>query len=322
MLSKEKLFSGVYGLAVGDALGVPVEFSTRAKRKTDPVMGMREYGTHNQPAGTWSDDTSMVLASLDALSRGNFKESTIMDCFSRWLNRGFYTPFGEVFDVGGTTRRAIERYDMGEATEYCGLSGLMDNGNGALMRMLPLVYYIYQTYGKEPEERAINIICCIARLTHAHDISLTSCVYYVYIGMYIMELGKSMGIQEAIKEAIEEVDLFYKEEMGEIPALLIRSERDSLKEVFSLEEKYVKSSGYVIDSLEASIWCLYNSSTYKEAVLKAVNLGEDTDTIGAITGGLAGLYYGLGGIPKEWINSLQSRHEIDKVINKYFEMYK
>jgi len=309
MLRKDKLLGGVLGLAVGDALGVPVEFVQREVLKSSPVESMEGYGSHNQPVGTWSDDTSMVLATLDSMCRG-FSTDGMMEAFSRWYNMAEYTPFGEVFDIGGTTRLAIQRYLMGENVSDCGSSDVYSNGNGSLMRMLPMILYLDVT---PINSNAVDLIYKVSGLTHAHLISKIACVYYVYIGMYLMVYSDK---NEAMEDAIKAVDEYYKDTVYPDTRL------GSLNRVFTLSEEDIKSSGYVVDSLEASIWCLYNSNSYTEAVLRAVNLGEDTDTIGAITGSLAGLFIGGDNLPKEWVDSLQAKDKILQIVDRFYEQYK
>lgn len=204
MLRKDKLLGGVLGLAVGDALGVPVEFVQREVLKSSPVESMEGYGSHNQPVGTWSDDTSMVLATLDSMCRG-FSTDGMMEAFSRWYNMAEYTPFGEVFDIGGTTRLAIQRYLMGESVNDCGSSDVYSNGNGSLMRMLPMILYLDVT---PINSNAVDLIYKVSGLTHAHLISKIACVYYVYIGMYLTVYSDK---NEAMEEAIKAVDEYYKD---------------------------------------------------------------------------------------------------------------
>ena len=132
----DKMRGGLLGLATGDALGVPVEFCEKSRLKKDPVTDMRGWGTHSQPPGTWSDDTGMTLAALDSLA-GGFDPEDMMLCFSRWRG-GEYWPYGEVFDVGIATEQAISRYRSGIPALLCGGRGERDNGNGSLMRMLPI----------------------------------------------------------------------------------------------------------------------------------------------------------------------------------------
>lgn len=316
MLNKEKLLGGVYGLAVGDALGVPVEFCSREMLDKDPVKGMEAGGTHRQDKGTWSDDTSMVLATLDAMSAGGLSFGMVMDNFAKWYTKANYTAAGVVFDVGGTTGAAIQNYLRGEPLESCGAADERSNGNGSLMRMLPMIYYVYLKYGLEINPLAVDQIYRLSGLTHAHIISKVCCVYYVYIGMYIMEAGRDL--HSAIKAAIEAVERYYAIE-EEIPPVL---DKDSLMDYVSLNREDIESTGYVVHSLVASVWCLWNSSSYEEAVLKAVNLGADTDTTGAITGSLAGIWYGMENIPTEWLNELKNSKGIMTICERFYNQYK
>lgn len=322
-LFENDIKSGVYGLAVGDALGVPVEFTAREIRDKDPVREMRAYGTHNQPKGTWSDDTSMVLATMDALDTGRLSLGMIMDMFHEWLFNGDYTAGGKVFDVGNTCYNAINNWRMGEPLDRCGESDVHSNGNGSLMRMLPIAYYLYLSKGAVIDEKAIEIIFSLSGITHNHIISKICCVYYVYIAMYIMLEKDQRKLNTIIIEAIRDVDKFimknYKEDYCQIYNHI---KHTSFKYSVSLNRGYIKSTGFVVDSLEASIWCLYNTHSYREAVELAVNLGGDTDTIGAITGSLAGLYYGIENIPKEWVEELQNKNLINSICDRFYEQYK
>ena len=245
MLDKEKLLGGVYGLAVGDALGVPVEFCSRKMLDKDPVKGMEAGGTHKQEKGTWSDDTSMVLATLDAMSAGGLSLGMIMDNFKRWLVEAKYTAAGKVFDIGGTCSTAIQNYMRGEPLESCGAADEWSNGNGSLMRMLPMVYYVYLKYGLEINPVAVDQIYRLSGLTHAHIISKVCCVYYVYMGMYIMEYGKEKGLHSAIKEAVEAVEKYYFVEQEEIPCVLQITGMDSLTDCVSLNREGIESTGAV-----------------------------------------------------------------------------
>ena len=143
---RDKILGGVLGLCVGDALGVPVEFESRESLRSNPVTDMRGYGTYNQPAGTWSDDTSMTICLMDSLS-GGLDYFDIMTKFKSWINGAECTAHGEVFDVGNTTRKAIDRFTNGMDALKCGGGSEKDNGNGSLMRILPLVFYLKSLYG-------------------------------------------------------------------------------------------------------------------------------------------------------------------------------
>lgn len=322
MLDKKKVFSGVYGLAVGDALGVPVEFCDRSVLDRNPVKGMESGGVHRQKKGTWSDDTSMVLATLDAMSAGGLSFGMVMDNFRKWYAEAKYTATGEVFDVGGTTGFAIQNYMRGKPVGLCGCSDERSNGNGSLMRMLPMIYYVFFKYGREVSQVAIEQIYRLSGLTHANILSKVCCVYYVYIGIYIMEAGTGKGLCEAIKEGIEAVENYFFEDTGEAPYVLQIAGMDSLLDCVKYSKNHIESTGYVLHSLTASLWCLWNTFSYKDAVLTAVNLGADTDTTGAITGSLAGIYYGLDNIPECWINELKNSKSIFDICNRFYNQYK
>lgn len=147
-MDMERIRAGIYGLAVGDALGVPVECLRREELRQDPVVDMRGYGTHNQPAGTWSDDTSMALCLMDSVSaKGGIDYQDIADRFVRWKNEAYLTATGVRFDIGRTVLQALHHYERNHKPLRCGVYGENDNGNGSLMRILPLVYYLDKQYG-------------------------------------------------------------------------------------------------------------------------------------------------------------------------------
>ncbi|MDP8125146.1 ADP-ribosylglycohydrolase family protein [Pasteurella atlantica] len=323
-INKNKFYASFYGLAIGDALGVPVEFMTREELQEDPVTDMREYGTYSQPKGTWSDDTSMSLATLSVLSEKYFSYSKICDEFTNWYQNAKFTPHGETFDIGNTTVQAIYHYLLGAKPLECGLSEETSNGNGSLMRMLPVLHFIYLEHWEDDNHItpfAREFIYNLSALTHAHELSKMACLYYVYIGGYILKYTDTMTLPQIIEKAIQNIDQYYHQNYEDI-TIYNYMQSENLLTSLSLTKNQLKSTGFVIHSLEASIWCLYNTKNYKEAVLTAVNLGEDTDTIGAITGSLAGLYYGLDSIPKEWIDDLQNKALIDEICDQFYAKYK
>ena len=306
---------GILGLVVGDALGVPVEFSDRKDRELDPVTGMRAYGTHNQPAGTWSDDSSMTLATLDSIKQeGKIDYKDIMCKFAQWCLYGDYTPFHEVFDIGTATSRAIIQYSKGTDPIASGGKTEWDNGNGSLMRILPACLYLYnrQKMICTSEDESIYIIHNVSSLTHAHLRSQIACGIYYFLVKSVIASNSDMltSLQQGINDACH----YYRRDLNNYVELEHFSRLFDLKTFGQLPKSQIKSSGYVVDTLEAVVWCLLTTASYKDAVLQAVNLGDDTDTIGAITGSLAGLYYGYNAIPAEWLKELQCREWIEKLI--------
>ncbi len=297
------------GTAIGDALGVPVEFEYRQVLEKNPVVGMREYGTHNQPKGTWSDDSSLALCLAESLCNG-YNLNDIADKFIRWYYDGYCTPYGRVFDVGITTARAISNLQSGIKPNLAGMDRERDNGNGSLMRILPLVPYILNM----EEEDRFRIIGEVSSLTHRHPRSILACIALCEFAIQYINLQAVERAYQAMQQTI--LQLLKKEMFIEEDIPFERLIGLSYEEFKAIELKDIRSTGYVIDTLEASLWCVFNTTNYKDAVLKAVNLGDDTDTVGAITGGLAGIIYGYDTIPSEWLDVLVRKDDIIELANR------
>ena len=298
-----KVKDGIIGLLIGDALGVPVEFESRALLTENPVTEMIGNGAYNVPAGTWSDDTSMTLATMSSIvNKKSIEYDDIMENFCRWYKREIYWQRPR-FDIGITTHVALDNYLDGISALECGLDGERDNGNGSLMRILPLAYIANMDY---------ETIENISGLTHAHKRSKIACVLYVEIAKSMLE-NKDLPIDEHVKNASEKIKKHYEgnEELKHFERIF----NDELDDIDTISSK-----GYVIYTFESVIYCLKNTDNYKNAVLKAVNMGEDTDTTAAICGGLAGIYYGFDEIPTHWIDTVE---QIDKVfaLCEKFEEY-
>ncbi|MGN0413058.1 MAG: ADP-ribosylglycohydrolase family protein [Lachnospiraceae bacterium] len=306
---------GIWGLVVADALGVPVEFTSRRERELDPVTGMRQYGTYNQPKGTWSDDSSMTLATLDSIkSARGIDDKDIMDKFLAWYIEGKYTPFGEVFDIGMATSRALSRYRMGEEPTKSGGNGEKDNGNGSLMRILPVCLYLFERQKTicTSEDESIYMIHNVSALTHGHLRSQMACGMYYFMVKAILE--KEGALTERLQEGLDKSFEYYRKDFGNHKELKWYSRLFDLNTFQKTPSEQIRSSGYVVDTIEAAVWCLITTDSYDTAVLKAVNLGDDTDTVAAVTGGLAGLYYGYKNIPGDWLAAIQGREWIQELI--------
>ena len=297
----------LFGVSVGDALGVPVEFKSRKAISYKPVTDMIGYGTYNQPPGTWSDDSSLTFCLADALVHG-LDYYQIAENFVNWLDNNLWTPYGEVFDIGITTQRAIDRLKTGINPISAGEVSETSNGNGSLMRILPLVFFLKN---KNIDER-FEIIQNVSSLTHAHIRSVIACFYYLEFARELICGKDKFEIYSDLKSKIP----IYLEGKDISTSETQHFWRIFDKDITEYDEKDISSSGYVIHSLEASLWCLLTTDNYKSAVLKAVNLGEDTDTTAAITGGLAALVYGYETIPKFWISELAETKKISALAEK------
>jgi ADP-ribosylglycohydrolase len=307
------------GVAVGDALGVPVEFELREDLQENPVIDMRSYGTYNQPKGTWSDDSSLTFCLAESLIDGYDLRDIAMKMIE-WKENAFWTAHEEVFDIGLTTSLAIERLceiiNRGQEDLLIKLGNIDDensNGNGSLMRILPIVMYVKDISIRKQFE----IIWQVSALTHYHIRSAIACLIYIRFAENLMN---GMTKYESYQKMQQDIVLFFTEypispeEQKLFERIIVHS-----IDTYSINE--INSSGYVLDSLEASLWCLLKNNNYKDTVLAAVNLGNDTDTIAAIAGGLAGILYGFESIPSNWINDLQKKEEIMALADKFTTFY-
>jgi ADP-ribosylglycohydrolase len=300
----------LYGFIVGDAMGVPVEFEDREKLINKPVTSMLGYGSHDVEAGVYSDDTSMTLATMDSIIKQNgiINYNDIADKFCNWVNNNEYTATNKIFDIGMTTKYALIKYfnNKIDAT-MCGGTNINENGNGSLMRMLPIALYCFYKNIKDDNE-IFTLVKNLSSITHAHDISILGCYIYVRYVISLLETKNKISSYHFIKKLdysmfIEEVKLEYS--------------RILFSDISTLNINDINSSGYVVDTLEAVFWIILNCSSYNESIIGAINLGGDTDTIGAITGSIAGILYGYDNISKRWISKLKNKDYIDEIIIKF-----
>lgn len=256
----------------------------------------------------------MTIVTMESIYRlGRIDYVDLMNNFAQWYFKGEFTAAGEVFDCGGTTLSAIIRYIKKVPFEECGSEESHSNGNGSLMRILPVAVYLYNVYGKDFDDRAMSVIHKVSALTHAHPRSLVGCGIYSLIALQLLE-GKAM--LESIQAGLTQAKEFYADSAFEVE--LQNHSRLWSADFVNLPEEEIKSTGYVVDTLEAALWCLLNTKDYKSLVLKAVNLGDDTDTVAAVAGGLAGIYYGLEEIPEEWLSKLQRKECLEKIASDFF----
>ena len=291
--------SVLFGIAVGDALGVPVEFENRRVRLSNPVTDMIGYGTYNLPPGTFSDDSSLTFCLAEALTSG-FDLNTIGQNFVKWLYKNYWTPRGNVFDVGIATRQAIDRLAKEVRPDLAGGFDVSSNGNGSLMRISPLLFYLLD----KPINERYEMTKQVSSITHGHIRSVIACFYYLEFARQLFEHKDKFEIYTNLQTEITT----HLTSLSIDPIEVALFDRLLKQNIHELTEDNIFSSGYVLHTLEASIWCLLTTDNYKDAVLKAVNLGEDTDTTGAVTGGLAGLLYGFENIPSNWVKQI-ARHD-------------
>lgn len=303
----KKIVNSILGFAIGDAMGVPIEFKKREELLEKPVLNMQGYGTHDVPSGTWSDDTSMMLATIDSLvSLHKIDYDDMMKRFCDWINNAKYTATGVVFDMGITTKESILKYYMNKIEPVkCGGASINNNGNGSLMRMLPIALYTY--FEDIVDYRLLDIIKNASSLTHAHEYSVMGCYIYVKYVHFLLSGYNKFKAYEKVKDLN-----YYKFSENARRAY----KRFLTTDIYKLDLDYIKSSSYVVDTLEAVIWTFLNTNSFIESIIGAINLGDDTDTIGALVGALSGMVYG---IDENLLNNIQNKDYLIKLANKFDE---
>jgi len=286
--SKDRAVGALLGLAVGDAIGTTGEFQTRDSYP--PLTGPIGGGPFNLDPGQWTDDTSMALCLADALLRKEgFDEKDLMDRFVSWWEGNGYSCTGTCFDIGNTVLQALSRYQS-TGNPRSGSSDPRSAGNGYLMRVSPVAICCWKD-----AQQAANLARRQSITTHAAPAAVEACAYFV-----TMLVG---AIQGADRETVLAARAWSKN--ADVASVAMGDWRAKTR-------KEIKSDGYVINSLEAAVWSAGTSSSFPEAVLKAANLGEDADTFAAITGQLAGALHGASAIPKDWLDVLAWRDELNE----------
>jgi ADP-ribosyl-[dinitrogen reductase] hydrolase len=308
-LRTNKSLGGLWGAVVGDALGVPVEFSRRDEVQQTPVAEMRGNGSHHQPAGTWSDDSSLLLCTIDSLLRSDFDTNDMGHRFVQWYQEELWTPWGKVFDVGVTTAQALARIANGVRAEVAGSDGQNSNGNGSLMRILPVAL----RFAPQPKKVMLDRVHRASAITHRHLRSQMACgLYALVIRELLLGIDPARAFQQGVTEFREfyDADPYWAVELDYFQLALASDLGTRL-------ESEIDSSGYVLHTLTSSLWCLLTTDNYRDCVLKAVNLGGDTDTTGCVAGGLAGVAYGVASVPQNWIHQLARQPELEDLFNRF-----
>lgn len=303
MDKQEIIKNCIFGLAVGDALGVPYEFMRRDQTQAVDLTNMKSYGYfHKQPAGAWSDDTAMTLASMDSITRSRgFAPDDMMAAFQDWYQNGAYTSTGETFGVGRTVYHALRKAQNLLPALQCGQKRFHDNGNGSLMCVaLVALYCAFHDLGRADEVRLVGDASAI---THAHEISKLGCLIYTdYLKLIINGINKLAAYDKCCE--IDYSNAFSKKALKAYERVL----HGGLPE---LRQHKLVESGYVVATLEAARWCVLTESTYEDTAVAAVRLGYDTDTIAAIAGSMSGILYGREAIPQKWMSDLLQKESIN-----------
>lgn len=305
----DKARGALLGVLAGDALGVPVEGMGRDE--FEPVTGMRGGGSHLQPAGTFSDDGSMTLCTVESLvEKKALDMADLGDRLVRFYFNRHWAARHVTFGVGFTTREAIVRMREGKLAQQAGLADEDSNGNGPLTRMAPIVLFAHARGLSPRDMTALAHDAC--RITHAHPRAQLVSGFYTLIARALLE-GKSIPDALAFMRA-QAMELYASEpwhdEYRHVQNLMERNPR-------FVDRFDVSSSGYCVSTLEAALWCLSRENPFKETVLEAVNLGDDTDSVGSVVGGLAGMIHGASAVPEEWRKELARLDEVEGLVGRF-----
>ena len=282
------------GLACGDAVGTTVEFQPRGTFR--PMTDMIGGGPFSLPAGAWTDDTSMALCLATSLVElGRFDAADQMQRYCRWWQEGYLGSIGRCFDIGITTRDALLRFQS-TGDPFAGSTDPWSAGNGSLMRLAPVPMFFYPD-----ADAAIHWSGESSRTTHAAAECIEACKLFAAM------------ICAALAGKTKEEVLFGRD-ADDYQCQKVRA--IALGEYHEKSIEGISGSGYVVKSLEASVWCFLQTDSFRDAVLMAVNLGDDADTTGAVCGQLAGAFYGEKGIPADWLTRLTMVDEIGTLADR------
>lgn len=315
---EDRVRGALMGAAVGDALGVPFEFKPRAVRMEYPITQMEEYGTYPQPKGTWSDDTSMSLGVAKALTdfagqelgEDVIKQMTLY--FLDWFFKEDFNANGLKFDCGitvGTALRCYPRdYSLRHPLALNGSTGEYEQGNGSLMRLLPLALW----HGLHPV--SAELMNQASAITHAHPHLLGICAHYMaFVRELVLWAQNHAGEDFPIAELLKAANAAPEVQVQEIPYT------PDIDALLATPYEELNGDGYVLFSIQVLYWCLAHGKDFKEATLLAANLGMDTDTNACLVGGLMGFMQGVSGIPEEWLEVLRNKALLNSVYEPFMQ---
>lgn len=307
----DKFLGCLVGLSVGDALGTTLEFTTYGQAQANPLVDIVGGGPFNLPAGCWTDDTSMALCIADSLiEKQGFDANDIMEKFCNWFHKGYNTPYGHCFDIGIGTVSALRHFKNNGTF----IDDKDAAGNGVIMRLAPIPMVFYSDLVKCHDHCKTN-----AKMTHPSPQGIACSVY---MGWIISSLLSGMSKKDVLEGPDSDKWAYF-----ETDPEMSRNATGGITEKTYREKKPgapggIIGSGYVISCLESALWAFETTDNFKDGALKAVNLGNDADTTGAVYGQIAGAYYGLSGIPDEWVKKIVKIDEIKLRAKQLYELSK
>ena len=313
--------NSIVSFVLGDMMGTPVQFILRKNLqealKKEPISSLILKTKSNIPFGSWSDDSSMTLCTMKSIvKKQEIDTENISKYFLEWLYKNYMTPFNKTFDVGRTVFAALNNFKNNPKIQS-GLTDITSNGNGSLMRILPVSIYCY--FKKFSKKQTFKTIKDVSSITHAHPISILGCYIYTLIVFDILD-GKSKDeIIANLKNICNEKTIpdKYKEWLEEYKDIING-------DIIYKDKENIDSSGYVKSTLGVALWGFYNTETIEDCIFRIIELGHDSDTNGAVGGSLSGLYCGLRGYParQDWVDKIIKKEMIFDIIDKYINVLK
>jgi ADP-ribosylglycohydrolase len=305
MRTKDRQRGAILGLAIGDALGAAVEFEPAGS--FPPVTGLRGGGPHSLEPGEWTDDTSMALALADSIAEVGWDLDDQAERYVAWWRTGVYSVNGRVFDIGITTCVALQRFRETGDARSAGDPSPLASGNGSLMRLAPVPVAYVRLFPDRLADLVVRLVDS-SRPTHASPQCLSACAY-----LGVVLCGLLHGLP---REVVLDPAWSYLARVEECFPLHPEIREVALGSFRGKQPPQITGSGYVVRCLEAALWAFHDARDFAQAVLRAVNLGDDADTTGAVCGQLAGAYFGESGLPAEWLTGLCGREEIERVLQR------
>ena len=296
-----RVYNSIIGFIVGDALGSPVEFIDKSKLPPY-ISDFIAYGQHNMPKGAWTDDSSLMLCLLETINENGLDFQLLSEKMVKWLFYNYMTPTGKTFGVGRATLYSIGKIKRGASYLESGETRIQCNGNGSLMRILPLAFYL------EDNDDKYKFIETCSKITHAHPISYISCSIFIE---YFHQLIKHNDKLIAYKNMQDKISRIYKTED------LTPFDRILKQNIYEQPIESLSGLGYVVSTLEVVLYSFINSNNYMDCVNLAISFGNDTDTNSAITGSLAGYFY--EDVPEKLQKDLLKYDEINEMINQFIK---
>lgn len=287
----------LYGLAIGNALGVAIEF--KEKGKFPLITSYRSGGPHSLQKGNWTDDTSMALALADSIFKKGWNLQDQMTRYLDWFQNGRYTIGDHYYAISYTTRQSLIKFELDGNANNSGDNSVEFSGNGSIVRLAPISIFYSDRYPDNIEELSKKAEQS-SKTTHSNSQCISACKY-----MTLIISGLIAG---------EAKDMVLSAKWDKLK--LIRPLDSSIEKIVSgsYRREEVRGSGWVVASLEAALWAFHDANNFEEAVLRAVNLGEDADTTGAVCGQIAGAYWGESNIPDNLVHDLKRKDLIEDAL--------